>query len=325
MKKKTENLLLTALSVGAAGAAYCSDNKVVKIIASSVALVSCGLLIVRAGKDHLLETIKEVNQECDETEDFVEKSGVDPKDLDSDYLSNHDDPYKENSGKILFRAARNGVLDDDMMSSCTLSESTLHVFQTDRKVVFAIQLPKSQKRGELQGRNVYLYFKEEIKDYAAMKEIGIKSGINFYQRGMARVWVNNKLHFEPIEKLEGEETREYVKRINSILETWDEVEDYRRERIEEFESRGKILKGYDNFMFIEFPVKLEGNDLPGMTLTKTMWLIDELMSTYFEINVGDQGMTKKFEFNHIMFHPGDNFGELYAWNDEDKVIELTSL
>jgi hypothetical protein len=78
-------------------------------------------------------------------------------------------------------------------------------------------------------------------------------------------------------------------------------------------------------MFIEFPIKRDGDILPGMTVTKTMWLIQELMETYYEIVIDSQGTKKNFEFDRVLFHPGSDLGEVLAWNDEDKVIEEAHL
>lgn len=338
MKKRTENLLLSASIAAAVGATYCADNKVVKVIASGLALVGGGMLIFRNGKTILKETIEEVNHECDETERIIEESGINVDLLDDDNLSNHEDGANDGSinTKILFRQARE-IFSDDELESCSMNEHALHVLQRNKKLVFAIQMPKSQapesrKKTKkdigsmsLRSQDVYLFFKEEFTDYAGSEEIGIKSGIKIYQTGLARVIVNNKLCYEPIERLEGEETREYVKRVNSIIETWESLESYRRERVEEYESRGKELKGYENFMFIEFPVQRDGDILPGMTVTKTMWLIQELMDTYFEIDNNKLGIRQKFEFSHIMFHPGEDLAELYAWDVEDGKLEIVHL
>lgn len=328
MKKRTERLLLAVGTALSAGTAYCSDNKAVKVIASGLALVGGGMLIFRHGKKHLQEVIKEVNSECDETEKIIEKSGVDPDILENDNLLEQEET--DSKGEVicaptLFRQART-FLDDDQMNSVKFNEHTVHVLQEGKqKLVFCLQMPISQKKGTLRGQNMYLFFKETFLDYAAEDEIGITAGINIYQKGFACFWEENKLKYEPIEKLEGEETREYVKRVNSVLKTWEELDSYREEQIESYKAMGKTLKGYDNFMFIEFPIKREGDILPGMTVTKTMWLIQELMETYFEIVVDSQGTKKNFEFERILFHPGSDLGEVLAWNDEEKVIEIVHL
>jgi hypothetical protein len=327
MKKRTEGLLLAAGTAISAGVAYCAESKAAKILASCLTLVGGGILIFRHGKQHLQEVIEEVNSECDETERFIEKSGVDPDILENDNLLEQeetDDRGDVICAPTLFRQART-FLDDDQMNSLTFNEHTIHVLQDKLKLVIVLQMPVSQKKGTLRGQNMYLFFKETFLDYAAEDEIGITAGINIYQKGFARLWEDNKLKYEPIEKLEGEETREYVKRVNSVLKTWEELDSYRDEQIESYKSMGKELKGYDNFMFIEFPIKRDGDILPGMTVTKTMWLIQELMETYYEIVIDAQGTKKNFEFDRVLFHPGSDLGEVLAWNDEDKVIEEAHL
>jgi hypothetical protein len=327
MKKRTEGLLLAAGTAISAGVAYCAESKAAKILASCLTRVGGGILIFRHGKQHLQEVIEEVNSECDETERFIEKSGVDPDILENDNLLEQeetDDRGDVICAPTLFRQART-FLDDDQMNSLTFNEHTIHVLQDKLKLVIVLQMPVSQKKGTLRGQNMYLFFKETFLDYAAEDEIGITAGINIYQKGFARLWEDNKLKYEPIEKLEGEETREYVKRVNSVLKTWEELDSYRDEQIESYKSMGKELKGYDNFMFIEFPIKRDGDILPGMTVTKTMWLIQELMETYYEIVIDAQGTKKNFEFDRVLFHPGSDLGEVLAWNDEDKVIEEAHL
>lgn len=327
MKKRTEGLLLAAGTAISAGVAYCAESKAAKILASCLTLVGGGILIFRHGKQHLQEVIEEVNSECDETERFIEKSGVDPDILENDNLLEQEETDERGDvicAPTLFRQART-FLDDDQMNSLTFNEHTIHVLQDKLKLVIVLQMPVSQKKGTLRGQNMYLFFKETFLDYAAEDEIGITAGINIYQKGFARLWEDNKLKYEPIEKLEGEETREYVKRVNSVLKTWEELDSYRDEQIESYKSMGKELKGYDNFMFIEFPIKRDGDILPGMTVTKTMWLIQELMETYYEIVIDAQGTKKNFEFERVLFHPGSDLGEVLAWNDEDKVIEEAHL
>lgn len=327
MKKRTESLLLAVGTAISAGTAYCSSNKAVKVIAGGLALVGGGIWIFRHGKKDLQEVIEEVNSECDETEKIIERSGIDPDLLDNDNLLEQeetDDKGEVICAPTLFRQART-FLDDDQMGSVRYNEHMIHVLQDKKKLVFALQMPVSQKKGTLRGQNMYLFFKEAFLDYAAEDEIGIAAGINIYQKGFARLWEEKKLKYEPIEKLEGEETREYVKRVNSVLKSWEEVNTYREEQIESYKSMGKELKGYDNFMFIEFPIKRDGDLLPGMTVTKTMWLIQELMETYFEIVVDSQGTKKNFEFEHILFHPGSDLGEVLSWNDDEKIIETTHL
>ena len=137
---------------------------------------------------------------------------------------------------------------------------------------------------------------------------------------MAFVNFENHRCYEPIDKLEGEETNEYVKRINSIVSTWGSLESFKQERIKEYESRGKKLLGYEIFMFIEFPVKREGDPLPGMTITKTMWLIRELMESYFDINNSRTGNNTEFEFKRVMFHPGNDLCEIYSWDSEEETV-----
>lgn len=332
MEKRTKNLLKVGLLL-AAGTAVASKNKAVKIGAGAVALAG-GIYF---GKELFKKHLGEVNQECDETEEIIEKSGVNPETLESDSLL-VPEKEDENSGaintKTLYRQARD-KFDDEILESWKFNERTVHVLQDDKRLVFALQMPKYQERdgdsrkigsAKLTGFSMYKYFKEEFLDLAVQDELAINPReINIYQKGYAKVIRENYTCFDEIPRLDNEKTNDYVKRVNSIIETWETVEGFRKKTIEEYEEKGEEIKGYAIFMFIEFPVRKEGEIVPGMTVTKTMWLLDELLGTQYDIPVNAQGITTPFDFQHTLFHPGNDLTEFYTWDPEERVIEVMYL
>lgn len=328
MEKKDLLLLLTATVTG--GVACFSKNKTVRTISQIVSLASSGVILYTQGKMILQKTIKEVNQECDEVERMVERSGVNV-DLLKEDQSSHENSETGVSISIetLFKQSREIFSEDAFLHFA--GDHTLHILQYDEKIVFGIQLPKPKNEDnfnfirpitQLSSQDVYLFFKDMFIDYAEGDELGVLgSSLKIYQRGFKTVDIDNKRSYEPIEKLDGEDTREYVKRVNSVIEAWIRVDSYKRSLIKECESEGKDLIDIDSFMFIEFPIQRDGDLLPGMTVTKTMWLIRELMEPYYEIK-NRSGVKCNFSFENILFHLGDNLAKFYAYvvddDDDDK-------
>ena len=336
MEKRTENLLKVGLLLMAGTAVVC-DKKAVKIGAGAIALAGLSYFGIKAFKKDL----EEVNKECDETEEALSRSGVNPETLKSNSLLEQEDKDENDNvvfTKSLFRQSMESFDDDTVSSGFGFNEHVIHVLQKGKKLVLAFQMPKFKKQepqvvgkhtvviNSLTGFAMYKFFKEELQDLALEEDLSLNPReIDFYQKGFAKTVKDGYVYLDEIPKLSDEKTNEYVKRINSLMETWETVPGWRDSQIKEYEAKGETLKGFENFMFVEFPVRREGDQLPGMTVLKSMWLLHELMETEYEIPMNSQGTIKKFDFHRIMFHPGYDLTEFYIWDGDSHTIEVTDL
>lgn len=290
-------------------------SKVGKVISFGVAGISAGILL----KETYKEEKKEVEAECDETEKIIEESGLDIAKIDNiDLLANQDtedinDEDEVIFGKVLLHHAYDVFSDDMLEYDADDILHTLHVLQNVEKnrIIISIPLPiKFDKKG-IGSADMRQHFENIFEDFIEEKGIDMPMYTNQIGVHVGKSLEDGYTYYSEMEYEPDEKFNSYLKRINTIMNAWN-----RGDR--EAHAKWNIYDGtktlrFEQYLTLEFPVFPSSSQKVGLTVLSAMTLLRRL-TEIMTIYSSSTGREHEFEFNHIIFHPGDDYGTILQSN-----------
>lgn len=290
-------------------------SKVGKVISFGVAGVSAGILL----KETYKEEKKEVEAECDETEKIIEESGLDIAKIDNiDLLANRDteDINGEDEvifGKVLLHHAYDVFSDDMLEYDADDILHTLHVLQNVEKnrIIISIPLPiKFDKKG-IGSADMRQHFENIFEDFIEEKGIDMPMYTNQIGVHVGKSLEDGYTYYSEMEYEPDEKFNSYLKRINTIMNAWNRGDREAHAKWDIYDGT-KTLR-FEQYLTLEFPVFPSSSQKVGLTVLSAMTLLRRL-TEIMTIYSSSTGREHEFEFNHIIFHPGDDYGTILQSN-----------
>ena len=290
-------------------------SKVGKVISFGVAGVSAGILL----KETYKEEKKEVEAECDETEKIIEESGLDIAKIDNiDLLANQDteDINGEDEvifGKVLLHHAYDVFSDDMLEYDADDILHTLHVLQNVEKnrIIISIPLPiKFDKKG-IGSADMRQHFENIFEDFIEEKGIDMPMYTNQIGVHVGKSLEDGYIYYSEMEYEPDEKFNSYLKRINTIMNAWNRGDREAHAKWDIYDGT-KTLR-FEQYLTLEFPVFPSSSQKVGLTVLSAMTLLRRL-TEIMTIYSSSTGREHEFEFNHIIFHPGDDYGTILQSN-----------
>ena len=290
-------------------------SKVGKVISFGVAGISAGILL----KETYKEEKKEVEAECDETEKIIEESGLDIAKIDNiDLLANQDteDINGEDEvifGKVLLHHAYDVFSDDMLEYDADDILHTLHVLQNVEKnrIIISIPLPiKFDKKG-IGSADMRQHFENIFEDFIEEKGIDMPMYTNQIGVHVGKRLEDGYIYYSEMEYEPDEKFNSYLKRINTIMNAWNRGDREAHAKWDIYDGT-KTLR-FEQYLTLEFPVFPSSSQKVGLTVLSAMTLLRRL-TEIMTIYSSSTGREHEFEFNHIIFHPGDDYGTILQSN-----------
>lgn len=290
-------------------------SKVGKVISFGVAGISAGILL----KETYKEEKKEVEAECDETEKIIEESGLDIAKIDNiDLLANQDteDINDEDEiifGKVLLHHAYDVFSDDMLEYDADDILHTLHVLQNVEKnrIIISIPLPiKFDKKG-IGSADMRQHFENIFEDFIEEKGIDMPMYTNQIGVHVGKSLEDGYTYYSEMEYEPDEKFNSYLKRINTIMNAWNRGDREAHAKWDIYDGT-KTLR-FEQYLTLEFPVFPSSSQKVGLTVLSAMTLLRRL-TEIMTIYSSSTGREHEFEFNHIIFHPGDDYGTILQSN-----------
>ena len=290
-------------------------SKVGKVISFGVAGISAGILL----KETYKEEKKEVEAECDETEKIIEESGLDIAKIDNiDLLANQDteDINGEDEvifGKVLLYHAYDVFSDDMLEYDADDILHTLHVLQNVEKnrIIISIPLPiKFDKKG-IGSADMRQHFENIFEDFIEEKGIDMPMYTNQIGVHVGKSLEDGYTYYSEMEYEPDEKFNSYLKRINTIMNAWNRGDREAHAKWDIYDGT-KTLR-FEQYLTLEFPVFPSSSQKVGLTVLSAMTLLRRL-TEIMTIYSSSTGREHEFEFNHIIFHPGDDYGTILQSN-----------
>lgn len=290
-------------------------SKVGKVISFGVAGISAGILL----KETYKEEKKEVEAECDETEKIIEESGLDIAKIDNiDLLANQDteDINGEDEvifGKVLLHHAYDVFSDDMLEYDADDILHTLHVLQNVEKnrIIISIPLPiKFDKKG-IGSADMRQHFENIFEDFIEEKGIDMPMYTNQIGVHVGKSLEDGYTYYSEMEYEPDEKFNSYLKRINTIMNAWNRGDREAHAKWDIYDGT-KTLR-FEQYLTLEFPVFPSSSQKVGLTVLSAMTLLRRL-TEIMTIYSSSTGREHEFEFNHIIFHPGDDYGTILQSN-----------
>ena len=290
-------------------------SKVGKVISFGVAGISAGILL----KETYKEEKKEVEAECDETEKIIEESGLDIAKIDDiDLLANRDteDINGEDEvifGKVLLHHAYDVFSDDMLEYDADDILHTLHVLQNVEKnrIIISIPLPiKFDKKG-IGAADMRQHFENIFEDFIEEKGIDMPMYTNQIGVHVGKSLEDGYIYYSEMEYEPDEKFNSYLKRINTIMNAWNRGDREAHAKWDIYDGT-KTLR-FEQYLTLEFPVFPSSSQKVGLTVLSAMTLLRRL-TEIMTIYSSSTGREHEFEFNHIIFHPGDDYGTILQSN-----------
>ena len=290
-------------------------SKVGKVISFGVAGVSAGILL----KETYKEEKKEVEAECDETEKIIEESGLDIAKIDNiDLLANQDteDINGEDEvifGKVLLHHAYDVFSDDMLEYDADDILHTLHVLQNveRHRIIISIPLPiKFDKKG-IGSADMRQHFENIFEDFIEEKGIDMPMYTNQIGVHVGKSLEDGYTYYSEMEYEPDEKFNSYLKRINTIMNAWNRGDREAHAKWDIYDGT-KTLR-FEQYLTLEFPVFPSSSQKVGLTVLSAMTLLRRL-TEIMTIYSSSTGREHEFEFNHIIFHPGDDYGTILQSN-----------
>ena len=290
-------------------------SKVGKVISFGVAGISAGILL----KETYKEEKKEVEAECDETEKIIEESGLDIAKIDDiDLLANRDteDINGEDEvifGKVLLHHAYDVFSDDMLEYDADDILHTLHVLQNVEKnrIIISIPLPiKFDKKG-IGSADMRQHFENIFEDFIEEKGIDMPMYTNQIGVHVGKSLEDGYIYYSEMEYEPDEKFNSYLKRINTIMNAWNRGDREAHAKWDIYDGT-KTLR-FEQYLTLEFPVFPSSSQKVGLTVLSAMTLLRRLTEIMI-IYSSSTGREHEFEFNHIIFHPGDDYGTILQSN-----------
>ena len=290
-------------------------SKVGKVISFGVAGISAGILL----KETYKEEKKEVEAECDETEKIIEESGLDIAKIDNiDLLANQDteDINGEDEvifGKVLLHHAYDVFSDDMLEYDADDILHTLHVLQNVEKnrIIISIPLPiKFDKKG-IGSADMRQHFENIFEDFIEEKGIDMPMYTNQIGVHVGKSLEDGYTYYSEMEYEPDEKFNSYLKRINTIMNAWNRGDREAHAKWDIYDGTKTIR--FEQYLTLEFPVFPSSSQKVGLTVLSAMTLLRRL-TEIMTIYSSSTGREHEFEFNHIIFHPGDDYGTILQSN-----------
>ena len=288
-------------------------SKVGKVISFGVAGISAGILL----KETYKEEKKEVEAECDETEKIIEESGLDIAKIDNiDLLANKEDINGEDEvifGKVLLHHAYDVFSDDMLEYDADDILHTLHVLQNVEKnrIIISIPLPiKFDKKG-IGSADMRQHFENIFEDFIEEKGIDMPMYTNQIGVHVGKSLEDGYIYYSEMEYEPDEKFNSYLKRINTIMNAWNRGDREAHAKWDIYDGT-KTLR-FEQYLTLEFPVFPSSSQKVGLTVLSAMTLLRRL-TEIMTIYSSSTGREHEFEFNHIIFHPGDDYGTILQSN-----------
>ena len=290
-------------------------SKVGKVISFGVAGISAGIFL----KETYKEEKKEVEAECDETEKIIEESGLDIAKIDNiDLLANQDtedinDEDEVIFGKVLLHHAYDVFSDDMLEYDADDILHTLHVLQNVEKnrIIISIPLPiKFDKKG-IGSADMRQHFENIFEDFIEEKGIDMPMYTNQIGVHVGKSLEDGYTYYSEMEYEPDEKFNSYLKRINTIMNAWNRGDREAHAKWDIYDGT-KTLR-FEQYLTLEFPVFPSSSQKVGLTVLSAMTLLRRL-TEIMTIYSSSTGREHEFEFNHIIFHPGDDYGTILQSN-----------
>lgn len=290
-------------------------SKVGKVISFGVAGVSAGILL----KETYKEEKKEVEAECDETEKIIEESGLDIAKIDNiDLLENRDteDINGEDEvifGKVLLHHAYDVFSDDMLEYDADDILHTLHVLQNVEKnrIIISIPLPTKFDKKGIGAADMRQHFENIFEDFIEEKGIDMPMYTNQIGVHVGKSLEDGYTYYSEMEYEPDEKFNSYLKRINTIMNAWNRGDREAHAKWDIYDGT-KTLR-FEQYLTLEFPVFPSSSQKVGLTVLSAMTLLRRL-TEIMTIYSSSTGREHEFEFNHIIFHPGDDYGTILQSN-----------
>lgn len=290
-------------------------SKVGKVISFGVAGISAGILL----KETYKEEKKEVEAECDETEKIIEESGLDIAKIDDiDLLANQDteDINGEDEvifGKVLLHHAYDVFSDDMLEYDADDILHTLHVLQNVEKnrIIISIPLPTKFDKKGIGAADMRQHFENIFEDFIEEKGIDMPMYTNQIGVHVGKSLEDGYTYYSEMEYEPDEKFNSYLKRINTIMNAWNRGDREAHAKWDIYDGT-KTLR-FEQYLTLEFPVFPSSSQKVGLTVLSAMTLLRRLTEIMI-IYSSSTGREHEFEFNHIIFHPGDDYGTILQSN-----------
>ena len=290
-------------------------SKVGKVISFGVAGISAGILL----KETYKEEKKEVEAECDETEKIIEESGLDIAKIDNiDLLANQDteDINGEDEvifGKVLLHHAYDVFSDDMLEYDADDILHTLHVLQNVEKnrIIISIPLPTKFDKKGIGSADMRQHFENIFEDFIEEKGIDMPMYTNQIGVHVGKSLEDGYTYYSEMEYEPDEKFNSYLKRINTIMNAWNRGDREAHAKWDIYDGT-KTLR-FEQYLTLEFPVFPSSSQKVGLTVLSAMTLLRRLTEIMI-IYSSSTGREHEFEFNHIIFHPGDDYGTILQSN-----------
>lgn len=290
-------------------------SKVGKVISFGVAGVSAGILL----KETYKEEKKEVEAECDETEKIIEESGLDIAKIDNiDLLENRDteDINGEDEvifGKVLLHHAYDVFSDDMLEYDADDILHTLHVLQNVEKnrIIISIPLPTKFDKKGIGAADMRQHFENIFEDFIEEKGIDMPMYTNQIGVHVGKSLEDGYTYYSEMEYEPDEKFNSYLKRINTIMNAWNRGDREAHAKWDIYDGT-KTLR-FEQYLTLEFPVFPSSSQKVGLTVLSAMTLLRRL-TEIMTIYSSSTDREHEFEFNHIIFHPGDDYGTILQSN-----------
>ena len=290
-------------------------SKVGKVISFGVAGVSAGILL----KETYKEEKKEVEAECDETEKIIEESGLDIAKIDDiDLFANQDteDINGEDEvifGKVLLHHAYDVFSDDMLEYDADDILHTLHVLQNVEKnrIIISIPLPTKFDKKGIGAADMRQHFENIFEDFIEEKGIDMPMYTNQIGVHVGKSLEDGYIYYSEMEYEPDEKFNSYLKRINTIMNAWNRGDREAHAKWDIYDGT-KTLR-FEQYLTLEFPVFPSSSQKVGLTVLSAMTLLRRL-TEIMTIYSSSTGREHEFEFNHIIFHPGDDYGTILQSN-----------
>lgn len=290
-------------------------SKVGKVISFGIAGISAGILL----KETYKEEKKEVEAECDETEKIIEESGLDIAKIDDiDLLANQDteDINGEDEvifGKVLLHHAYDVFSDDMLEYDADDILHTLHVLQNVEKnrIIISIPLPTKFDKKGIGAADMRQHFENIFEDFIEEKGIDMPMYTNQIGVHVGKILEDGYTYYSEMEYEPDEKFNSYLKRINTIMNAWNRGDREAHAKWDVYDGT-KTLR-FEQYLTLEFPVFPSSSQKVGLTVLSAMTLLRRL-TEIMTIYSSSTGREHEFEFNHIIFHPGDDYGTILQSN-----------
>lgn len=310
MENSKNWILRTTLLAGTIGGIFCK-SKVSKAICFGAAGISAGILLKKTYRGEK----KRIEAHCAKTEKVIEESGLDIEKVDQTDLlvANPNELNGEDEiifGKVLIKQAYNVFSDDMLKYDPEDILHTLHVLQNVEKnrIVISIPLPRQTKYG-LGPADMRQHFEKIFSDFIEDYKIDMPKYTNQIGVHVGKNQEDGYIYYTEMEREPDENFSAYLKRINTVMISWDNGDCEARKKWDVLEEDNLKLETmrFEQYLVLEFPVFPQSSQKTGLTLISAFSLLKRLTET-MTIPISSTGREKEFEFNHIIFHPGDDYG-----------------